>query len=430
MGYVFPSEMFLVGSDLTPLAENFDAFLEGLTSWEPEMKTTGLVEPEMITVEGADYAEATAAVNNLFARNLWSDSLQIVPPTEALVSWILTGTERDPSEAIGKIWPRGGIATVRAVAVALAMAGGRPEYLPVLLAMTQILVDEKTNTQSWNATTNSIYPVFIVNGPIAKQIRLGSGYGMLGPDPVHPTGQVLGRAVRLILQDIGGATPGSGTMAIYGGMRTTNAVFAEDDEGVPEGWTTLAEDAGFTREQNVVSFNTCNGMMNVLWDFGGAEANLLSLNAMARTMATPNPNAYDGPIDPSQQTAKERAAGVVLVPRAFVADLAASNGFTKADVKQYLYDNSKLSYEDLVNCGIQHFIDRGAVYGPGDMCAPAATPEQIALVVAGGDQGGHGYWMAPAIFGLNSSLEIELPSNWDDLLYEAEIDLGALPSTR
>jgi len=66
-------------------------------------------------------------------------------------------------------------------------------------------------------TTSSVYPVVIVNGPIGRQIRLNSGYGCLGPDPAHPAGAIIGRALRLIQQNIGGAIPGSGTMAIYGG---------------------------------------------------------------------------------------------------------------------------------------------------------------------------------------------------------------------
>jgi len=426
MGYVWPSEMFLENSDLSPIEQNFDTFVTGLTDWEPKMKEKGLLEPDLITVKGDTEIDSWSNVDNLYYRNLWSDSLPITPPTEDLVNWILTGTDRDSSEVIGKIRPRGGIATVNAVAVALAMAGGRPEYLPVLIGMTDILTDQRFNTQSWNATTNSCLPAVVVNGPIAKQIRLGSGYGMFGPDPTHPAGQILGRALRLILQDIGGATPGTGTMAVYGGMRSTNAVFAEDEEGLPAGWKTLAEERGYSRDQNIITMTTINGMQNVLWDFGGVDANLRSLNAMAGCMKAPNPNKLSGPILAEQHQDPDRPGGIIVIPRGFASALQTDNGWDKDGIRQYLWDNTQLPYEEVKTYTSDFFL---AQWKPGDTVPYCPKPGQITLVVGGGDQSGHGYYLANACFGMNTSREIVLPTAWDDILYETEIDVGALPST-
>ena len=424
-GYIFPYEMFLENSDLSPIEENFDAFIAGLTDWEPEMKEKGLIEPEMITVKGDSEIDAWKNVGYLFYRNIWSDSLPITPPTEDTVKWILTGTDRDPSEVAGKVRPRGGIATVNSIAVALAMAGGRPEYMPVMLGITKIIDDERFNTQSWNATTNSCLPAVIVNGPIAKQIRLGSGYAMLGPDPMHPAGQIIGRALRLILQDIGGASAGAGTMAVYGGMRSTNAVFAEDEEGLPEGWKSLAEERGFTREQNVVTMTIINGMQNVLWDFGGEDANIRSLNAMAGCMRIPNPNHLNGPILEEQNTDPDRESGIVVLPRGFADALDKDNGFSKDDVRQFLWNNAKIPYEELKTYTSDFFL---SWFNPGDDVPYCPSPDQIMVLVGGGDQSGHGYYMAPMLAGMNTSVELELPAAWDDILYEAEIDIGAIPS--
>lgn len=429
MGYVFPSKMFLVDSDLTPLEENFDAFLEGLTSWVPEMTETGLVEPEMIAVKGADYKEAFDKANNLFARNLWRDSLPIVPPTQDVVDWILTGTDMDPAEVLGSMRPRGGIATVRAVAVALAMAGGRPEYLPLTVAMVKATADDRMNMQSWSATTNSCFPAYVVDGPMARDIRLASGYGLLGPNPSFPAGGAIGRAMRLILQDIGGATPGNGTMAVFGGMRTVNAVFAEDYEDLPEGWTSLSQDMGYELDQNVVTITVCNSMVNVLWDFGDETGNNNALRAMAGNMAAPNPNRLDGPITAELQHEPNLTTGLALLPHSFVESLASVNGYTKDDVRQFLWDNSKVPYETVVSWGYEAFMERGGIYKPGDMVAAAPRADQITLVVTGGSQGGHGYWMAPFMTGHNTAVEIELPANWDDLLFQAEIDLGPIPAS-
>lgn len=243
--YEFPMEMFLPDSDLTPIKEHITKIVDALITWQPKVKTKGVFHPPMVNIQGNDYQEAITTMNNLFLKYLWSDGLPLLPATEDRVAWILTGTDLPRDTVIGKITPRGGIATVQDLAVSLAMSGGRPEYLPVLIATVEAISQPEWGLERMNATTSSIYPAVIVNGPIARQIRLNASYGCLGPDPLHPSGGPIGRALRLILQNMGGALPGSGTMAIYGAMRYTNAVFAEDEAGLPSGWKPLSVKRGF-----------------------------------------------------------------------------------------------------------------------------------------------------------------------------------------
>ena len=104
----------------------------------------------------------------------------------------------------------------------------------------------------------------VVNGPIGNQIRLNAGYGCLGPDPHHPAGACIGRAVRLTQQNVGQAIPGSGSMAVYGGpMKFTNVVFAEDEEGLPEGWEPLSVERGFVKGNNVITIHTIATSTNI-----------------------------------------------------------------------------------------------------------------------------------------------------------------------
>ena len=175
--------MFVPGSDLAPIKENVDKVIYGLTKWQPKLKVKKVEAPEKIRVEGEDYEAALTGMNSLFLKELWSDGLPLLPPTEQRVKWILTGTDLAPATEIGKILPWGRIATVETLAVNLAMAGGRPEYLPVLIAAFEAIVDPVVQHQNFNSTTCSVYPAVIVNGPMAKQIRLASGYGCLGPNP-------------------------------------------------------------------------------------------------------------------------------------------------------------------------------------------------------------------------------------------------------
>ena len=147
--------------------------------------------------------------NNLLLTNLWGDGLPLWPATRERVDWILQGTALPRTHVLGKFPPRGGVTTIETCAIALAMAGGRPEYLPVLVAAVEALLDPDVRTSiSCRRLRARRFPVVIVNGPIAKQIRLNSGFGCLGPDPQRPAGASIGRALRLMQQNVGGARAG------------------------------------------------------------------------------------------------------------------------------------------------------------------------------------------------------------------------------
>ncbi len=427
--YEFPIPMFNAGSDLTPIQENRDKVVYGLTQWQPKIKAKGIYTPDRVTVLGRDYEDALRNMNSLFIKNLWSDGLPLEPATKERVDWILTGTDLSRDMVIGNITPRGGIATVESIAVSLAMAGGRPEYLPVLIAGVQAITDPKFGFQAVNSTTCDVIPTLVVNGPIARQIRLSSGYGVMGPDPQHPAAQVIGRSLRLIQQDLGGAIPGVGTMAIYGGLRATNAVLAEDEEGLPKGWNSVAEDRGFRREQNVVTATPISGManINIAINFGTKQQNDLVLGQLAKFMASPTGNVWNS-VNKPLWTSPDHATGVALIPRGFAESLASRSGYSKLDVKTFLWNRSKLPWADALATGrYQQAVDVGLPEGQ-DMPI-TDNPNQIMFVVAGGDQSGHLYWMQIGHSNYTvTSREIRLPKNWATLLKHAEMNLG--PASR
>src|SRR5829696_8234612 len=248
----FPIDMFLPGSDISALEPRRREFYNGLTKWKSAFEKAG--DAKMLSVEGATYEDAMVKANNLLLTNLCSDGLPVWPPTRERVDWILQGSALPREHVLGKFPPRGGVTTIETCAIALAMAGGRPEYLPVLVAAVEAALEAESNFDQLQATSGAPFPVVIVNGPIAKQIRLNSGFGCLGPDPQNPAGASIGRALRQLQQNLGGAVPGVGTMAIWGAMRYTNVVFAEDEDGLPEGWLSHGtERHGFERGANSVS---------------------------------------------------------------------------------------------------------------------------------------------------------------------------------
>ncbi len=425
----FPMAMFNNGSDLTPINQNIDKVVYGLTKWQPKITSEGVFLPPMVTVRGKNYQDALKNLNGLFLKSMWSDGLQITPPTKEQVDWILTGTDLAHDRVIADtVVPRGGIATVESIAVVLAMAGGRPEYLPVLIASVAAITDPAWGLEATNPTTCSVIPAIIVNGPIARQIRLGSGYGMLGPDPAHPAGTVIGRALRLVQQDLGGAIPGIGTMAIFGGMRATNAVFAEDEEGLPKDWTSLAEDRGFAKTDNVITATPISSMVNDPIGFGTKETNNNTLVTLAQMMRSPDGNISREPNN------SNLAAGIAMIARGTAGSLSEVSGYSKLDVKKFLWEHSKTPWADMLERGMNparlpnSYANLGLKAGDALQLTP--KPEQITLVVAGGDQSGHIYWMQVGHSNHTMvSQKVQLPKNWNALLKQAETDLGPLPAT-
>jgi hypothetical protein len=424
--YEFPMGMFDRGSDLSPINENIDRVIYGLTKWQPKITTKGIFHSDMIKVQGRNYQDAVNNMTLLFVRNMWSDGLPFVPPTRERVDWILTGTDLPPDTVIAQAVPaRGGIADVTTVAVALAMAGGRPEYLPVLIGAVQVMTDPGWGLSSINPTTCSVIPAVVVNGPVAKQIRLSSGYGLLGPDPQRPAGQAIGRAIRIIQENLGGAIPGIGTMSIFGGMRATNAVFAEDEEGLPKGWNSLSVEQGYAKNANVVSATAVNGMINILWKFGTQEVNDHTLTLTAKVMGVPNDNNW-GSTSAKAWNDPKHTTGIVLLPRAYAASLASTNGYSKMDVKTFLWEKSKLPWSQALETGLSDTAAHLGLEGKSMPLAP--DPKQVLLVVAGGDQSGHGYYMPMGNANrLLMSKEVKLPAGWDALIKQAESDMGPIP---
>ncbi|MBI4334683.1 MAG: hypothetical protein HY673_25800 [Chloroflexi bacterium] len=426
----FPLEMFLPGSDLTPLDRNIDRIIYALTEWQPAVSKKGIVAPPRVVVEGHDYQDAIARMNHLFLRHLWGDGLPLLPATQAQINNILRGSDLPPDTVIGKILPRGGIATVRMLAVCLAMTGGRPEYLPVLIAAVKAFVAPALRHQSVQATTCSICPVVIVNGPVARQIRLNSGYGALGPDPAHPSGASIGRALRLVQLNLGGAIPGSGTMSIYGGaFRYANVVFAEDEAGLPAGWEPLNVSYwGGKRGTNCVTVFAANSGNNV--GGGGAELTregvLSVLYRLAGFLRAPNSNYF------SSGSYAEGCPGVVLVARGTAHGFASVLNLSKQQVKEFLWQNSKIPLGEMNRVGFGEYLTPKGIEKLGITLEQVTDPfpitrlaKNIMIVVAGGEQSGHSYYMGVGLGPAGpTSATIDLPAKWDELLAEAEADLG------
>ncbi len=183
----------------------------------------------------------------------WSDGLPVVVPTEDLIEEMLGGTSRDPDEVVGDVPPAHAEASVRAVAAHAVMAGCRPEYLPVVLAGIAAILDERFGLNGLQGSMNSSAPLLIVNGPYAAGIGLYGGRGCFGPG--FRANATIGRAIRLMLLNLGGGIPGIVSMSTFGQPSKYTFCIAENVADSP--WEPFSVSRGFAADENVVTAVAC-----------------------------------------------------------------------------------------------------------------------------------------------------------------------------
>src|SRR5215468_11277790 len=160
----FPIEMFLPGSDIAPVEARKQEFYDGLTRWSL-VQDNGGAASAMVSVQGATFEDALARANHVVLASQWGDGLPVWPATRRRVDWMLQGTPLPREHVLGTFPPRGGLASAELWASALAMAGARPEYLPVRVAAVDGFLDAEPGNEQLQAACNSAYPVENVNGP-------------------------------------------------------------------------------------------------------------------------------------------------------------------------------------------------------------------------------------------------------------------------
>ncbi|MGH8619898.1 MAG: hypothetical protein ACREUW_19585 [Burkholderiales bacterium] len=309
------------------------------------------------------------AINRLYREKRWGDGLPIVPPTPERVARMLKRTKRAPDEVVARVAPAYGTATVELIAINCVMAGCDPEYLPVLIAATEAVADPAFNLQGIQATTNPVAVWVIVNGPVAATLGVNGGFNCLGQgDWANAT---IGRAMRLILQNIGGALPGEMDRATQGFPGKFTFCCAENEAASP--WEPLHVERGFARGASTVTVVGAEGTMNM--NTHSKEAQEL-LRIFAETMIHPPSNEYIHGGEP----------WIVISPEH--ADILKRGGLSKRDVKQRLWELSRmpagaLSVKDLLRARDSRTAEFGELK-PDTLLTISTVPDEIQLLVAGG----------------------------------------------
>lgn len=204
--------------------------------------------------------EAEDPFEAMFARG-WSDGLPLVPPTEERVERMMAGTERDPDEVVCVMPPDLVDCTVEKVAVNAVMAGCLPEHLPVVLAAVEAAATDAFNVHGLAATTYFSGPIMIINGPIATRVGMNSGINAFGPG--NRANLTIGRALNLVVRNVGGSVPGGVDRATFGHPGKLSFCFPEDEASSP--WESLAVERGFSADQSTVTLFAGHGPTEI-WD--------------------------------------------------------------------------------------------------------------------------------------------------------------------
>jgi len=317
-----------------------------------------------------DLADDYDAINRHYRERRWSDGLPIVPPTVERVERMLVATKRDRYEVVAHVAPGYGAATVERIAINAVMAGCDPEYLPVLIAATEAVADPEFNLQAIQATTNPVAVWLVVNGPIASRLGINATYNCIGEGAW--ANATLGRALRLILRNVGGALPGDMDRATQGQPGKFTFCCAENEADSP--WTPLHVERGYAPDVSTVTVVGAEGTMNM--NTHSKQADEL-LRIIAETMIHPPSNEYCHGGEPWLMIGPEHA------------DILQAGGYDKAAVKAKLWELTKMpagrmSVKDLLRVRESRGAEYGGKITDDTLLTIAQTPEDIMLMVAGG----------------------------------------------
>jgi thiol-disulfide isomerase/thioredoxin len=282
----------------------------------------------------------------------FTDGLPVVPPTPERVIRMLSGTRRDPQEVVAIVAPNMAEATVEKVAINAVLAGCRPDYLPVVIAALEAVCNDSFNAHGVMATTMGASPLLVVNGPIRHRLGMGMGIGALGQG--NRANACIGRALRLVLRNVGGARPGGTERSTLGNTLKFTGCFAEWEER--SNWPPLHVERGFAATESVVTaFPVTSGPQLIVDQKSRTAAQLAgSLGLVMQDIHHPRSLTMD----------------CVLVVSPEHVDTLATGNYTKADLRAKIQSVTAVPLRERV---------ADAVTGEGFDPARAATMSAEAL---------------------------------------------------
>ena len=297
----------------------------------------------------------------------WSDGLPVVPPTDERILRMLSGADRKPDEIVGLVPPNLSECSVEKVAINAVLAGCKPEYMPVVLAALEAALDPVFTMHGLLCTTYFSGPVIIVNGPIARAIGMNWGINALGQG--NRANATIGRALQLIIRNVGGGRPGEMDRATLGGPGKYTFCFAEDETDPT--WEPLSVSRGVAPGRSAVTLFQGDGIQGVVDQKSRTPEELAKSLALALTAAN------------HPKLAQAADAILILSPEHY--RIFRNAGWDRRRITQELHAALVRPGRDLIAGA--HGIGEGISPKRAEEMVPKFWEDGLLIVRAGGDAG-------------------------------------------
>jgi hypothetical protein len=314
------------------------------------------------------------AANELFQENGWTDGLPVVPPTEARVRRSLDAARLAPGTVVAVEPVRRRRITAEKVAIAAVMAGCRPEYLPVVVTSLQAMAEPEFGLHGCTASTGGSAPFVVVNGPVRRALAMNATHNALANG--NRANATIGRALRLVIVNVLGGVPGQLDRSTLGHPGKFTFCIAEDEEDSP--WLPLAAERGLAPGVSAVTVLAAESPHQVMNEWTHDPREVLETYAAA--------------IRANMLTYSIWSGNYAVVIAKQQRDIIAAAGWTKKDVREYVFERARVSR------GEWRTVGKGAVAGrkdEGSVYAALRSPDDLLVVAAGGPAGGFGAVVPP-----------------------------------
>jgi hypothetical protein len=314
-------------------------------------------------------------VNEFYQDKGWTDGLPIVPPTEERVAAFLDASGLGPTDVIGVERVRQRPITAEKVAINAVMAGCKPDYMPVVVAIVRAMCEEQFNLHGSTASTGGSAQLIIVNGPIRNAIGMNATHNALGN--CSRANACIGRSTRLMLINVLGCVPGELDRSTLGHPGKFSFCIAEDEEDSP--WTPLAQDRGIPAGTSGVTVLACEAPRQTMneWTHDPEEICETFAAEMRHNMLTYS--VWSGNY-------------ALIIPKQ-LRELLVAAGWTKQHIREYIFQSARLQRREWATVGKANIVHRSG--GAEQEFTALRSPDDLLVVAAGGPAGGFGAVIPP-----------------------------------